>query len=854
MTAVAAARTGCGSIVLVTGEAGIGKTSLVRAFTERVRDSARLLLTACDDLTAPRAVGPLRDAARDTRGPLAVALADENRPDVVFSALLDELALRPPTVLVVEDVQWADTATLDLLQYAARRLRHVGAALVLTYRDDEAGARGPLSRLLGALASCPVRRLHLSPLSRAAVASLVDGTGRDAAVVYAMTGGNPFFVTESLAAGTGGLPASIVDAVLARFHRLSAHCQDALERLCVVPARVSFDLAEALLGSGIDVLAEAEAAHVVGVMPDGVAFRPELARRVIEQSLPQLRRRRLHQAVVDVLRAQARPERARVVYHAVLAGDVRTLVVVGPAAAREAAAAGARRQALLLFKSVLPYIDRLSTREQAAVLDDYAWELHNAHRFQDAVRAGQEAAERYGRLEDAVAQGRCLVRLSQYLFMTGATDDADLVAQRAVELLDAPGRQAELAHACLTRGGILVMTGRPELGAKLLDEARRLAPADRPGVAALCLIYLGAAHAQMTRAECGDPAGLSELRAGIAASIDGGHDEYAAAGYTNLAELLYREGRLAELEACVREGSSFTRERGLWSHAYHLEVHHCLLLLRHGDVVGAEECLRRLVEGVPDPGILAAYSEPWVARLGARRDDDAAGPALARAWERARRQRLQAGLAYAGIAYLEWAWLAGDTDTAREVAEELLPNLIRPGAARVRAEALCYLARAGVAVEPFPACPEPYAASLRGDWRVAARAWRELGDPYEAALELAFSGEVGAMLEAVSVLDALGATAAAKRVRDRLRELGTRVPRGPRKQTRNNPAGLTDRQLTVLRLLGAGLTNTEIAARLVLSVRTVDHHVAAILGKLGVQSRRDAAAAASALGLQSLGL
>jgi DNA-binding CsgD family transcriptional regulator len=192
-------------------------------------------------------------------------------------------------------------------------------------------------------------------------------------------------------------------------------------------------------------------------------------------------------------------------------------------------------------------------------------------------------------------------------------------------------------------------------------------------------------------------------------------------------------------------------------------------------------------------------------------------------------------------------WLTRNPVAATH-ARELQARTEGPGRELERGELLRWLRRVGDAVEPFPGCPEEYAAGLRGDWRAAADAWAGIGAPYERACELVDSGEPAAILEGLEVLDELGARPAAALVRARLRELGIdRVPRGPQQATRANPAGLTGRQLEILQLVAAGLTNAEIAARLVLSVRTVDHHVSAVLQKLGVASRRDAATALAAL-------
>lgn len=824
--ALAAAEDGHGSTALISGEAGIGKTSLVQAFVGVAARRGRLLTAACDDLVTPRTLGPLWDAA-PADGPLAEALASDRE---VFAALLAELARERPTVLVVEDAHWADDATIDVLGYAARRVRSLGALLVLTVRDEALVPGHPLHRLLGVLAGEPVHRLELSPLSLDAVVALVNGTGRDPDALHALTRGNPFFVAEALAASADEVPASVKDAVLARLRGVSPACQEAVERLSVVPSAI----APGLLGVSLGVLAEAEQARLVEARAGGIAFRHELARRAVEQSLPELRRRLLNAEVVGALRVAGVADRARLLHHALAAGDVATLLEEGPAAAREAARAGSHRQALAHYETVMPHAALLDVRGQADLLHGYGWELYNAGRFVDAAGVGRRALALYEELGDERALGLCLVRLSRLLFMAGETDEAEAAALRAVDLL------GDNAYATLYLGAILALSARHVDAMAVLERADQLAlEASRPDLGALCLNYLAIA-----RFEAGEvDRGLETMRNSIALATAGGHFEEIARGYTNLVELLARVGELEELERWVRDGLAFARERGFWSHAFNMEVHERVLQLRRGDWETAESGLRGLVDAAEgDTGFLSAYSVPWLGRLLARRGDPSAGALLADAWARAQRARTLVGLAYAGLARVEWAWLTGDARAAREVAAVLLPRVSHPGGAWFRGELLRYLARCGLPQQPFAGCPSAYASGILGEWRSAAAQWRRAGDPYEAALELALSGEPDAIADGLDVLDRLGAAPAAELARAGLRERGARVPRGPNAATRGNPAGLTKRQLAVLDLVREGLTNAEIADRLVLSVRTVDHHVAAILLKLGVKTRHEAAA------------
>jgi predicted ATPase len=320
-TATSDAASGSGVVVLVHGEPGVGKTSLVRTYLGRLPRDTRTFTGGCDDLTTPRALGPLRDAVRWRGGPLATALESGASRDDVFDAMIEELSHpRDVTVLVVEDVHWADDATLDVLHFVIRRIDGLRAVVVLTYRDDEIGDDHPLQPVLGAAAGPSLRRIHVSRLSESAVATLSADSGLDVATLYAVTGGNAFFVTETIAATGAEVPATVVDAVLARVRSLDSPTQRALEQLSVVPTHVEHRLVDEVVG-GLESLAEAERRGVLVVDRERVSFRHELARRAIEQSLPTARRVALNRAMLSALLFGAEPDVARILHHAVEAGD-----------------------------------------------------------------------------------------------------------------------------------------------------------------------------------------------------------------------------------------------------------------------------------------------------------------------------------------------------------------------------------------------------------------------------------------------------------------------------------------------------------------------------------------------------
>ena len=282
-----------GSVVLVKGEAGIGKSSLVEALRSHLPAEGRMLVGYCDDLATPRTLGPFRDLVGSVGTELSRAVTDGSDRDRVLTALRTELTWPDhPTVLVIEDVHWADDATLDALRYLIRRIADLPAVLVLTYRDDELNREHPLHGLLGqASRSDHVRHLPLHRLSQQAVRQLSAGSPVDVNDLFALTAGNPFFVHELLASAQGErVPPTITDAVLARVRSLDPATQDVLEQLAVVPSALDRWLVDVLVpGAGpgaVAALAAAEERGLLSVSPRRIAFRHELTRRAIADAVP----------------------------------------------------------------------------------------------------------------------------------------------------------------------------------------------------------------------------------------------------------------------------------------------------------------------------------------------------------------------------------------------------------------------------------------------------------------------------------------------------------------------------------------------------------------------------------------
>jgi DNA-binding CsgD family transcriptional regulator len=843
----AAAGTGC--IALVSGEAGIGKTTLVEAFARKAEaaDNARVLWGACDALYTPRPLGPLFDIARQARGRLrGLADGDVDR-ERLFAALLTELAQAPPpTVAILEDVHWADEATLDLLKFVGRRVRHIRGLVVLTYRDDELDAGHPLRRVLAELPRDTVRRLRLPPLSAAAVARLAGAGGRTAADLHEVTGGNPFYVTEVLGAGGTAIPASVRDAVLARAAPLGAAARAVLDVVAIVPGRTERWILDAVVGATGGAVQEAVDAGIVRADLENVAFRHELARRTWEEAIEPVRAASLHGAVLRVLTGRGkRGLLPRMSHHADRAGDGDAVRRLAPQAARDAAAVGAHREAAAHLAAALRCTDDGAPAERAALLDAWSYEVHLGGRIGEAVRAREEALVLWRRTGDRRHEGDALRWLSRLAWFEGRREAAAQCVAEAIRVLEPLGPGHELAMAYSTRAQL-----------HILAEERRLAPewGDRAVQMAEALGDAEALVHALTNAACLEPGSGREqqLRAVRLAQQHGMH-EHALRAWTWLISDSIQEREYRPAEGWLVEALAYADERDMDTFAGYLRGWRARMRLEQGRLAEAEADAAAVLARANASTVVRLPSLAALATLRVRRGEPDAQELLDEALTLALGTGELQRIAPVAAARAEAAWLCGDLAAVRTEAMRAYPAALAAESPWDVGCLAAWLRRAGALDAPPPDAPGPYAPELAGDWREAAELWDRVGCPYERALALA-EGDEAAQLEAHALLDAIGAAPAAAMLRRRLQQRGVRgIPRGPRPSTRENAANLTKRQMDVLALVADGLSNREIADRLFLSSRTIDHHVSAILQKLGTENRADAANAARRQGLLSLG-
>ncbi|MEU9004439.1 AAA family ATPase [Streptomyces sp. NPDC048551] len=836
-----AAVSGPGRLVLLRGEAGIGRTAVVRQLEKLTDPHIRILVGACDPLTTPRPLGPLMDLApylgRPVRAALNGVAAGSCRTDEVFDHLLADLGTCPG-LLVVEDVHWADESTLDLLRYLVRRLPKVPALVVVTYRDDEIGRTHHLNGLLGTLAGYPwVYRQDLAPLSRPAVARLATGYSVDAEQLHHLSAGNPFLVTAVLAAPGEPIPASVREAVAGRLAGLSAAARKAVDVLAVLGRPVPLKLLAGIVPDPEEPLDEAVACGIVCTDGERTEFRHELTRLAVLDAVPAAFRLGVHRQVLALVGSGpvVAEDLALLADHAEGAGDPDAVLRYAPAAASRAASSGAYREAAGQYARALLYADRLPPDRLAPLLEGHSQACLLSSRLDEGIAARRSAVRVRLMLGDQLREGDDLRWLSGWLWPAGRAAEARRTGQDAVRVLEGLGPSQELARAYLNLCR-LACYGHEGEGATATYAEKANALGERFGdTGVLVQARFHTAAARMLCGEGGWEGCEQALSSALARDLP--VDSGLLALLTCWLAALQRD--VSRTGATVSRAESYCLDRDLQCYLLCARAWGSTGLLNRGAWTPAADAARAVLSHPHAPPLARSTALTVLGLVQARQGKARGSPLLEQAAELVDPDcLLDTGLGRE--ARVEAAWLAGDHQLVRAEAGCALAALADRTHPWLSGPLACWIRRAGGTAPPVAAAG-PYALELAGDWAGAAERWDGLDCPYDAALAR-LAGDAPALHQALTAFEALGAQPAAAHTRAVMRARGVRPGlRGPRSATRSNPYGLTNRELDVMKLLTEGLTDAEIAGRLYITPKTAGHHVGAVLAKLGVHTRHEAA-------------
>lgn len=830
-------RTGSGTLALVGGEAGAGKSALVSAFLDEV--AVRIAAGSCDGLSTPRPLGPIIEIAAQLE-------VDSALPrDELFAAILDALE-QQSTVVLVEDLHWADDATADFLFYAGRRLDRVPAMVIATYRDDEISSNRALTRVIGELTRLSAtRRVPVPPLTQSGVATMVADSGLDAEEVFRQTSGNAFFVTEMLAAGSS-VPATVRDVVLARAARLSSSGRRVLDVASQLGIRFDADVLVEASATDADGIDDCIGSGMLMSFGEELGFRHELSRATIANEIPPIRRAAVNRAILRTLEHRRDVDVARLASHAAAANEGESAFRYSVEAGRRASNLGSHRESAHHYRTALRFASTRPSNERAALFEALAEECMVIDQMDEALAAAEEALRLWSEVDDQIRIGAAHIAVDHIAWNLGQGNLAYQHALQAVEILERHGPTIELGRALASAGasGMELADRRQALPMlrRSLDIARMVGDANAESDA---LNTLGCSL--VTEGQVDD--GLASIERALDIALAHGLGHLAGRAYANLATFLADNHRFERSDAVIADGLRYTEDHDLLLRSV------CL----SGVLAESEMKRGRWDDAMADAlGVLEQTATMTVGRIPAltvigtirmRRGEADAQAVLRESLRLAEGTAEIQRIAPVAFALAEEAWLRGDRDGVRGSIQVVLDRIDAPITRPDLSQLASWAARLGDGPNVPSGAPPELALQIDGRWQEAADAWRTVGRPYEQALALIEVGSPAALSEAFDVLDRLGARPAATLAADRLRSLGERVPRGVRASTRANPAGLTSREVEVLRLVATGLTNGEIAAQLFVSDRTVEHHVSRVLGKLGVTSRREAARAARELDL-----
>jgi ATP/maltotriose-dependent transcriptional regulator MalT len=847
---------GNGHAVFLMGEAGIGKTSLLNSFVKRAEHSAIVYSGACDSLFTPRPLSPLFDISVQIGQNFTDLLNDEKDRSLIFTTFIQKLSSSTkPVVLIFEDIHWADEATIDLIKFLARRIDRYRCLFLLTYRDGEIHSRHPLASLFGELPSGNFSKIVIHPFSKDVVNTLAAKKGYTSGEkLYTLTGGNPFYVMEILSNYDHHIPERVKDSILTVFNSKRDGTRALWEFLSILPSsRIELSIVKRIENEFADCIDDCMKAGVIVSRPGYLSFKHELFRLAIEESLPLYKRQHLHKKMLQIIHETLSNSSnlSQLVHHARYADERELVAKTAPQAAQRAALVGAHIEASKLYLTAIEYTDK-EDPSLAELYERHAYECYLTNQIATAITSQQNALDLWRKRKVSLKIGDTLRFLSRLWWFEGDQQKAITLALQAIEVLENGFPTRERAQAYSNYSQLYMLSD--DLKNALLWGNKAIELATRMEDYEILSHALNNVGNSLLKQPSSEREGEEKLNQSLLIALENGFQEHVARAYTNLLSSFVLIKQYKKAMDAFDAGLKYCEEHDLDLWTYYMLNCKVQLLLETGKWNEAETLARSLQSNPYHPIIVKVGVTVALARLEMRRGRIAeARPLLQEARTMAMPMNEAQRIVPVLAAELELYLITGEGLPLNEIRKAESTLFYEKNNSRHYSELAYWMRKCDIPlVDEKPVeFVKPFRLDIEGDWKAAAKAWKELGCSFEQALSL-FYGDEESQKQALQILDELGAPAICERLKSKLRLMGVKnIPRGPRESTRSNPAQLTNRQIDVLVLLDEGLQNTEIANKLFISVKTVDHHISAILSKLGTNTRAKAVSEAKRLGILS---
>lgn len=827
-----------GHCVFVSGEAGIGKTALVKTFCKQNQEHCNIYHGACDALFTPRPLAPLYDILLQADIDVWTGSHSIEERSKLFLKFLHELSNRQSkTILIFEDIHWADEATLDFIKFFARRIARLKCLFILTYRDDEIGSMHPLRNVLGYLPPDSFTRMQLNPLSKDAVEKMAVAKGYKGEEVYSISAGNPFYVTEILSSYSIGIPDNIKDSVLSSFNRQEGKTKQVWELLSVVPASLEIKYLEKFEPLYAAAIENCMQAKILLINDEHIFFKHELFRKTIEVSLSPLKRIALNKNILDLLQESFEENKdiERIIHHAKNANEYETVVHFAPLAAKEAAAVGAHIEASKLYLTAIEYYQGNDKDILTGFYEAYAYECYLTNQVKEAIIYTGKSLVLRKEKNDKEKMVNCLRFLSRLWWFEGNQENAEHFGREAIEALKELPASKITAMAYSNMSQLNMLAGQSAdciyWGEKAIAIARELNDEETLSHA------LNNVGTVQMRIRSSLQKGIELLEQSLSIALKNSYHEHIARAYTNLGINAVAMKEYGIAKKYFGKGIGYAEEKDLDSWTNYMLAYTARMHMENGNWTEAAAIANQLLKKDILSPVVAIAALNVLVRIKMRRGDNDTRPTLLLAKSKAFEMKDMQGIITVLIALLEYEWITGEKIIEENILNSIIEKVKKSDNFFDYNEFAFWLYKARNQPLMLKEMFDGYDIENKTTAVKAAALWEKLGCPYEQAICL-FEGTDENKKNALKIVHELGAVSITEKLKQEMRNSGIkRIPRGIRKATLANPVFLTNREIDVLSLLKEGLQNKEIADKLYLSAKTIDHHISSILFKLDVNSR-----------------